>query len=210
MKTNRETLISVAVVDDHKILVDGLKHIIEDSGVAHVIGQAYSITECYKMLETCQPEVLMLDVSLPDGNGIDICAELLAKHTDMEILMLTSYAESAVVARAIEEGAKGYVLKNAMSEEIIEGICQVAAGNKFLCEEAKDLLNKNNEPHVTLSSREKEILALIVEGLTIKEMSDKLFLGYETVRSYCKYLHLKLGVHNTASLVRKAIEQKLI
>jgi DNA-binding NarL/FixJ family response regulator len=101
------------------------------------------------------------------------------------------------------------VLKNSSSEEVIEGIRTVADGERFLCDEATVLFNKSYQP-VSLSPREREILKLIVEGLSIKEISNKLYLGFETVRSYHKYLHLKLDVHNTAQLVRKAIEQKMV
>jgi Response regulator containing a CheY-like receiver domain and an HTH DNA-binding domain len=203
-------LIRVAIVDDHKILLEGLEHIINHSNIAQVIDKAYSIAGCREMLLRCQPEVLMLDVSLSDGNGIDLCSEIRKKYPDMNILMLTSYAESAVVTRALDEGALGYVLKNSMSEEIIDGIYAVASGKRFLCDQAEVLLKKKSKKQIPLSPRECEILKLIVEGYTIKEISDKLFLGFETIRSYCKYLHLKLDVHNTASLVRKAIEQKLV
>jgi len=207
---NNSQLIRVAIVDDHKVLLEGLEHIINNSGIAWVIDRAYSIAGCRELLERCQPQVLLLDVSLSDGNGIDLCPEIRKKYPGVNILMLTSYAESAVVARALDEGALGYILKNAMSEEIIEGIYAVSSGKRFLCDQSEVLLKKKSDRQVPLSPREREILKLIVEGYTIKEISDKLFLGFETVRSYCKYLHLKLDVHNTASLVRRAIEQKLV
>jgi DNA-binding NarL/FixJ family response regulator len=124
--------------------------------------------------------------------------------------MLTSYAETNVIGRALDGGARGYVLKNSSSEEVIEGIRTVADGERFLCDKATVLFNLKSYQPVSLSPRECEILKLIVEGLSIKEISDKLYLGFETVRSYHKYLHLKLDVHNTAQLVRKAIEQKMV
>ena len=210
MKTNSIPLIRVAIVDDHKVLLEGLEHIINESNSARIIDSANSIAECRDMMQRCQPDVLMLDVSLPDGNGIDLCPEIQRDYPEVKILMLTTYAESAVISRALENGAHGYILKNSMSEEILEGISVVASGEQFLCDQAKILLKDNSNRQIPLSPRENEILKLIVEGYTIKEISDKLFLGFETVRSYCKYLHLKLDVRNTASLVRKAIEQKLV
>ena len=210
MEKNNSQLIRVAIVDDHKVLLEGLEHIINSSDVARIVDKAESIAGCREMLKRCQPDVLMLDVSLSDGNGIDLCPEIRAKYPDVKILMLTTYAESAVISRALDEGALGYIMKNSMSEEILKGICVVASGERFLCEQAKGLLKENKNRQTPLSPRESEILKLIVEGYTIKEISEKLFLGFETVRSYCKYLHLKLDVRNTASLVRKAIEQKLV
>ncbi len=210
METNETPPISVAIADDHKVVSEGLEHIIANSGCARVVDVAHSIAECRQMLCRCRPDVLILDVNLADGNGIDLCSEVRAAYPEVNIMMLTSYAEPAVVARALDEGALGYVLKNSPSEQIVEGIRTVAAGDHFLCDQARTLFNAKAARPVPLSPRETEILALIVEGYTIKEISEKLFLGFETVRSYCKYLHLKLGVRNTASLVRKAIEQKLI
>ncbi|MDR2424249.1 MAG: response regulator transcription factor [Prevotellaceae bacterium] len=216
MKTNCQDsisnplLISVVIVDDHKILVEGLEQIINDSGKAQVIDRAYSVAECREMLKRCNPDILMLDVSLSDGNGIELCAEICQNYPAINILMLTSYAESSVIVRAMDAGALGYVLKNAMSDEIIEGVLTVASGKKFFCDEAHTLLKSAIKVPVTLSARETEVLKLIVEGLSMREIAEKLFLSYETVRSYGKYLHMKLDVHNTASLVRKAIEQKFI
>ncbi len=210
MEASQAPLISVAIADDHKVVSEGLRHIIDRSGVAHVVDVAHSIAECRELLERCTPDVLILDVNLSDGNGIDLCPEIRAACPEVNILMLTSYAEPAVISRALECGVMGYMLKNSPSEQIIEGIVTVASGNHFLCEQARALFNARAARPIPLSARESEILALIVEGYTIREIAEKLFLGFETVRSYCKYLHLKLDVRNTASLVRKAIEQKLV
>ena len=208
--TLHSQLIKVAVVDDHKVLLEGLERIINESAVARIVDKAGSIAGCREILKHCQPDVLMLDVSLTDGNGIDLCSEIRNQYPDVKIMILTTYAEPAVISRALDEGALGYVLKNSMSEEILEGICVVASGKQFLCNQAKVLLKDKTTRQIPLTPREREILKLIVAGYTIKEISDKLCLGFETVRSYCKYLHLKLDVRNTASLVRKAIEQKLV
>ncbi|MDR1602840.1 MAG: response regulator transcription factor [Tannerella sp.] len=203
-------MIKVTIVDDHKIITDSLSEIIAKTGEMVAINKAHSIAECRKMLESSQPDVLLLDVSLPDGNGIDLCPEIRKRYPDVKILMLTSYAESAVIGRALNEGAHGYVLKNAASEEVIEGIRTVAAGERFMCDQTCVLFRKQSYQPVSLSPKEREVLKLIVDGLTIREIAEKLFLGFETVRSYQKYLHLKLGVHNMAQLVRIAIEQKLV
>lgn len=203
-------LISVAVIDDHKFIIEGLEQSINNSGVARVIDREYSIAGCREMLIRCQPDVLLLDVSLPDGNSIDFCPKIRQFYPDVNILMLTTYAESAVVNRALSAGALGYILKNSISEEIIEGIRTVSRGERFLCEEVEELLTQKPEKQLPLTPREREVLSLIVEGYTCKEIAEKIFLSYDTVHDYCKYLRLKLGVKNTASLVRKAIEQKLV
>jgi DNA-binding NarL/FixJ family response regulator len=203
-------MITVQIVDDHKMVVEGLEKLINESDIATVTGKAYTIAGCYRMLSAGQPDVLLLDVGLPDGNGMDLCPEIKKRYPAVNILMLTSYAEHAVITHLLGNGASGYVLKNAMSEEIIEGIRVVASGKRFLCEEVDVLLkNRNNNP-VELTRRERELLKLIVAGCTSTEIADKMCLGYETIRSYRKNLNIKLNAHNTAMLVKIAIEDKLI
>ena len=210
MTNDNSQLIRVALVDDHKMVTDALSEIIAKTEGIRVIDRAYSIAECRRMLERGIPDVLLLDVSLPDGNGIDLCPEIRNLYPDVKILMLTSYAETNVVVRALDKGAHGYILKNSSSEEVIEGIQTVSEGRRFLCDQAEVLFRRHDFKQVPLSPREHEVLKLIVEGLTIGEIADKMFLAYETVRSYHKYIHLKLDVRNTAQLVRMAIEQKLV
>jgi DNA-binding NarL/FixJ family response regulator len=202
--------ITVAIVDDHKFIVEGLMQSIDRCGFAHVVGRAYNLQECLPMLDSCTPDVLLLDVSLPDGNSIDILPKIRNLHPSVRILMLTSYAEAYVVARALSQGAAGYILKNSLSEEILEGIRVVASGERFLCYEAEALLEHKAVELVPLTQREREVLELIVEGYTCREISEKIFLSYDTVHDYYKYLRLKLGASNTATLVKKAIEQKWV
>jgi len=203
-------LIKVAVVDDHQIVIDGLEKIISESGIACLTGKSYNISGCWKMLNTGQPDVLMLDIGLPDGSGMDICPQIKAKYPDVNILMLTSYAEYAIISHVLNNGASGYILKNAMPEEIIEGIRIVASGKRFLCEEVDILLKKGDKNKVELTRREYELLRLITKGHTSAEIADKMFLGYETIRSYRKNLHIKLGAHNTAELTKMALDLKLV
>jgi DNA-binding NarL/FixJ family response regulator len=202
--------INVVIVDDHKFIAEGLVQIIDRCGFACVMGRAYNLQDCLSVLESCTPDVLLLDVSLPDGNSIDILPKIRKLHPSVRILMLTSYAEAYVVARALSEGASGYILKNSLSEEILEGIRVVASGERFLCDEVEALLEDKPVEIVPLTQREREVLELIVEGYTCREISEKIFLSYDTVHDYYKYLRLKLGASNTATLVKKAIEQKLV
>jgi DNA-binding NarL/FixJ family response regulator len=203
-------MITVQIVDDHKVVVEGLERLINESDIATVTEKAYTVAGCYRMLSAGQPDVLLLDIGLPDGSGMDLCPEIKKLYPAVNILMLTSYAEHAVITHLLNNGASGYVLKNAMSEEIIEGIRVVASGKRFLCEEVDILLRSRNNNPVELTRRERELLKLIVEGRTSTEIADKMCLGYETIRSYRKNLNIKLNAHNTAMLVKMAIEDKLI
>jgi len=203
-------MINVAIVDDHQIVIDGLEKIITESGIARLTGKSYNVAGCWKMLNTRLPDVLMLDVGLPDGSGMDLCPLIKIKYPEVNILMLTSYAEYAVISHVLNNGASGYILKNAMPEEIIEGIGTVASGKRFLCEEVDILLKKGEKKKIELTRREYELLRLITEGYTSTEIADRMYLGYETIRSYRKNLHLKLGAHNTAELTKIALDLKLL
>lgn len=208
MKTDVSQPISVAIVDDHQIVIDGLEKIITESGIAKLINKAYNVAGCWKMLGSTQPDVLMLDVGLPDGSGMDLCPQIKAQYPEIKILILTSYAEYTVISHVLSNGASGYILKNAMPEEIVEGILTVASGKRFLCEEVNILLEQGEKNKIELTRRERELLLLIVEGNTSAEIAEKMFLGFETIRSYRKNLYLKLNAHNTAELTKIALELK--
>ncbi|NLU38206.1 MAG: response regulator transcription factor [Bacteroidales bacterium] len=203
-------MIQVNIVDDHKILVEGLRKLIEESGTITVKEIAYTAYECRKQLSYEKPDVLLLDVNLPDTDGVTLCEELKKLYPELKILALTSYGEYTVVRRMMESGASGYILKNAMCEEVITGIETVANGDEFLCHEVDLLMKKKDNNEVWLSQRERDLLKLIVEGYTNPEIADKVFLSLETIKGYRKNLLLKLGAKNTAMLVKMAIEDKWI
>jgi DNA-binding NarL/FixJ family response regulator len=203
-------MIKVAVVDDHRIVIDGLEKTINETDVACVTDKAYSVAGCWEMLSERQPDVLLLDVGLPDGSGMDLCPQLKAKYTAMNILMLTSYAEYTVISHVLNNGASGYILKNATSEEIIEGICTVASGKRYLCEETETVLKKERNKKIILTRQERELLKLLAAGHTSREIADRMNLGYETVRSYRRNLQTKLGVHHTTQLVKVAMDERLM
>ena len=202
--------IRVVLIDDHKILLEGMENLINQSEIARVVGLGYSVADCRKLLHDELPDVLMLDVGLPDGDGCHLCAELLQQYPSLKILMLTTYAETAVRQRALDGGASGYVLKNSTSEEIIEGISVVASGGRFLCDEVQFLLKKNAHKLIPLTRRERQLLKLIVEGYSNDEIADRMCLAPQTVKGYRSNLTFKLQTQNTAQLVRKAIEERLV
>ncbi|MDR0429985.1 MAG: response regulator transcription factor [Tannerellaceae bacterium] len=203
-------MIAVAIVDDHKVIADGLERLINESGTACVIGKAYSVAGCLKLLKDRRPDILLLDISMPDGSGIDLCLEIKAKYPQVKVLMLTSYSELATITRALDAGANGYVLKNSEPEELLEGICTVASGERFLCEEANMTLQKNENSPMELTRREIELLQLIAEGYTLPQLADKMYLGINTIRSYRQKLNIKLNAHNTVQLLQNARALKLV
>jgi len=203
-------MIRVAIVDDHQVVIDGVEKNIIESGVASITGKAYNIAGCWAMLAQSQPDVLMLDVGLPDGSGMDLCPLLKAKYPAMNVLMLTNFAEYAVISHVLNNGASGYILKNATSEEIIKGIKVVASGKRYLCDETDLVLKKERNQKIVLTRQERELLKLLSAGHTSREIADKMNLGYETIRSYRKNLQAKLGVNNTAHLIKMAIGERLL
>mgnify|MGYP003577044915 CR=1 FL=1 len=203
-------MIKVAVVDDHKILTDGLQGLIEGSGTAHVVGIAHSAAQCSASINFWKPDVLLMDVGLPDMSGVDLCQEIKTQHPDIKVLALTTHNEYSIVRQMLDNGASGYLIKNAMTEEVIAGIEAVANGEIFLCHEIDLLMNRPKETHIWLSDREREMLKLVAEGLTNGEIAERIYLSPETIKSYRKNLLLKLDAKNTAVLVRIAIEKRLI
>lgn len=203
-------MIKVAIVDDQPLLIEGLKNLIAASGIALVTESAANGIECIRMLEVGLPDVLMLDMNLPDINGIDLCKEIHNRWPSLQILALTSFSEYTSIRKMIDNGAKGYVLKSAMPEEIIQGIESVARGETFLYNEIDLFMKNKTERHIFLTPRETDLLRLIVKGYTNTEIAEQLFLGTETINSYRKNLLFKLNAPNTAALVKIAIEEKLI
>ena len=208
--SDENNMLNVAVADDHKIITDGLERLINESGTASVIGKAYSAAGCLELLKNSQPDVLLLDISMPDGNGIDLCPKIKEKYPRLKVLMLTSYSELTTITRALDAGADGYVLKNSEPEELLEGIRTVASGERFLCEEVNVTLRKSENNLLELTRREMELLQLISAGYTLPEQADKMCLGYHTVRGYRQKLNIKLGAHNTVQLLQNAKTLKLI
>ncbi len=204
-------MVTLQIVDDHKMVVESLSKLIEESGIAQVTGIYYDLKSCRLGLEKAIPDILLLDIGLPDGDGVDFCSEIKNRFPGLKVMMLTSYKEFNIAKRALHNGALGYVLKNAEIEEMIAGIETVSRGEQFLCEEIDILLrNKKNIDVIWLSNREKEILKHIADGYTTKEIADAIFRDMETVKTYRRNLLIKLDAKNTAELVKKGYEMKMI
>lgn len=205
-------MIKIAISDDHKVITQSLDTLLQQSGDIEVVAHASTNAECEAMLEQNPSiDVLILDVGMPDGNSLDYVETWKDRYPDVHILVLSTHAEAAVINRALSSGADGYVLKTCDKEELLQGIATVMKGEQYVCPEVVSILEAHPQLDVVaLTPREREVLKLIVEGYSIKMIADRLSLAFETVHSYYKYLKLKLGVPNTAALVRVAIEQHLV
>ncbi len=204
-------MIKVAITDDHRMLVEGLTKAIDESGIATVVDTYNSLAECRMGLARLLPDVLLLDIHLPDGNGVEFCTELKKLYPELKILILTSFGEISIPRRALYNGARGYVLKNALIEEVIEGIEAVYNGKVFLCDEVERMMKRRcTAETVWLTAREKEMLQLIARGYSNPEIARMILLSEETVKTYRKNLLLKFQARNSVDMVLQAIEQKLI
>ena len=203
-------MIKILIVDDHPLIVQSLSSIIKDSKIGEVEAIASTAKKCMYLVGTKHFDLVLLDINLPDGNGLDICKSLTEKYPQIKVLALTSFNEYTIIRKMMENGASGYILKNSMPEEVVEGIETVLKGETFLCHEVDLLMKKKPDQQIFLTPRETELLKLICDGYTNPEIAEKLFLGVETINSYRKNLLFKLNARNTAVLVKIAIEQKLI
>lgn len=203
-------MITVHIVDDHKILVEGLQKLIDNSGFARTTAVSYTGNDCLWELSFEQPQVLLLDINLPDWSGIDLCNVIKEQYPQVKIVALTSYSEYSIVRQMLENGASGYIIKNAMPEEILWGIQTVVNNQIFLCEEIDLLMNKRSPEQIWLTPRERILLKYIVDGYTNPEIAEQMFLAVDTINNYRKKLLCKLNARNTAVLVRIALEQKLV
>ena len=203
-------MITILIVDDHPIVAEGLRKLINDSKIAEVTGVAGTGKACIDFLRWEKPDIIFLDINLPDASGLDLCKTIKEKLPEQKILALTTFNERSVVLKMMENGADGYILKNSESDEILEAIKEINAGNKFLALEVETILKKKDLQEMILTRRESEVLKLIADGMTNQEIAEKLFISPLTVDSHRKNLITKLGARNTASLINLAVEKKLI
>lgn len=204
-----DNIIRILITDDHNLLVDGLKRSLNEVDELKVVATANTIHECIDILASHQVDLLLLDVQLPDGNSIDFIPKIKQSHPSLKIVILSSFAEPSVIRRALDTGISGYLLKNSSSAEITRGVLQVIEGEVYITPEAEALL-KNAPKHLpSLTRREREVLHLVVEGLSTKEIAARLDLSFDTVHDYLRNLRIKLDAKSMADLVCRAKDQCL-
>lgn len=201
----------ILVVEDHPVVAEGLQKFLTDNGLCTSCPVAQTGKDCLTILENYTPEIIFLDINLPDISGIDLCKTILGKHPSVKVLALSSFGSRSFIKKIIENGAKGYLLKNSDSEEILSAIKQVQDGKTYFSETVKAILENRADGGVPiLTRREQEVLKYITDGLTNNDIAEKMFVSPLTVDSHRKNLLLKLGAKNTAMLVKIAITHDLI
>jgi DNA-binding NarL/FixJ family response regulator len=203
--------IKVFITDDHYMIIEGIRSLLQDEKNIEWLGHAMTADSCLAFIKNQQPDILFLDVNLPDKSGIDLCKEIKAHYSDILIIALSSFNQQSFIKKMMDNGASGYVIKNASRDELIKAINAVLKGDLFLSPEAA-LIMQNSEltkiPIIT--RREKEVILLISKGLTNNEIAEKLFISTTTVDTHRKNLLIKFEAKNTAALVRMAFEMSLI
>lgn len=205
--------IKVFITDDHYMVIEGIRALLQNDEEIELIGHASNAASCLAFLRHDQPDVILMDISMPDKNGIELCQEVKVKYPFIQVLGLSTFDQKAFVLKMMENGASGYVLKNATKTELSKAIQLVYKGQKYLSIGASDALKSARNEQVTfpfITRREKDVLQLVVEGYTNSEIADKLFISSATVDTHRKSLLAKFNMKNTAALVRFVTQHNLI
>jgi DNA-binding NarL/FixJ family response regulator len=200
----------VLLVDDHALVRRGFRRMLEDEPTIQVVGEASDGMEAVESAEKLEPDVVVMDCALPQINGIEASRRILASKPETKILMLSMHSEDTLIRQALEAGAKGYVLKNAMDLDLVSAIKKVAEGKTVLDPQITRSGNLKGERDTGLTPRELEILQHIVAGKSNKEIASELSLSVNTVSVHRANIMDALGIHKTAELVVYAIRNGLV
>jgi len=202
--------ISVLLVDDHALVRRGFRRMLDDDETLEVVGEASNGTEAVQFADKLKPQVIVMDCQLPEMNGLEATRKILAAQPDTAILMLSMHSEDTLVRQALEAGARGYVLKNAMDLDLARAIKEVAAGKSVMDPQVERAEVLKGERGAGLTARELEILQHIVAGKSNKEIASDLNLSVNTVSVHRANIMDRLGIHKTAELVVYAIRNGLV
>jgi len=196
----------VLLVDDHPLVREGLRARLAGLASLEVVGEAGNAAEAFAVVAEARPDLVLMDVGMKDVNGIELTAQLLARHPTLWVLMLSMYDNPDYVHRALQAGARGYVLKDAPSQEIITAIEAVTAGQVFLSPSVSGRMSRSQTPRPLLSQRECEILACIAKGHASKQVAEELGLSTRTVETHRQNIKRKLKLDGQAELIKYAVE----
>jgi DNA-binding NarL/FixJ family response regulator len=209
-------MIKVAITDDHPVVIDGLRAMLETEAGFEIVACYRNAGETEMYIGDSHPDVLLLDINLPDKDGVQLCTELKKQWPAIRIIALTTFNQAAIVKNIMAKGADGYIVKSSNKAELIKALTTVVGGDEYLHPEILKVLLADTLHHRTspgfipkLTRREKEILKMIIDEMTTHEIADQLCLSPKTVESHRLNLIQKLGVRNTAGLVKIAIEKGL-
>ncbi len=205
-------MIKVLIVDDHNVVIEGILSLLQNSDEIIVVGTTQNAKNCLDFLKKNAVDVIFMDINLPDMSGLDLCKAVKQTYPEIKILALSTFNQISYINKMMTNGASGYLLKNITKGELLLAINAVVEGNIYHSFEVNEIIKiaRSGAENLTiLTKREADILKLVAAGLTNPQIGEKLFISPDTVDSHRKNLHTKLGVNNTALLVRYAIEHGL-
>ncbi len=206
-------MLTVFLVDDHEVVRRGVADLVNDEDDLTVIGQASSVAEALARVPALKPDVVVLDIRLPDGNGVELCRELKSRLPDLNCLMLTSFTDEQAMMDAILAGAGGYVIKDIKGMDLLSAVRTVGAGRSLLDNRAAAALMRRLRdsvqqpgPLAGLTDQERTVLDLVGEGLTNRQIAERMFLAEKTVKNYVSRLLAKLGMERRTQVAVLATE----
>ncbi len=213
---------NIIIIDDHPLFREGLKTIISRDDRFNVVGEAGSGHEGFDMVKRLKPDLVVIDISLPDQSGIQLTRDLRELLSEIKILIVSMHSKIDYIAEAFQAGATGYVVKESASERLLQGLKSVAKGDYYLDSSVSHAVVENlmksplkaakitDADYATLTPREQEVMRLLAEGLSSKAVAEKLFISPKTVENHRANIMNKLGLHSTIELVRYAAKLGLI
>jgi DNA-binding NarL/FixJ family response regulator len=210
--------ITVLIADDHRLFRDGLMKILEPCNDIQVVGEASDGLEAMKKVAELHPAVMLLDLSMPKLDGLEVARRLKKEHPATKIIILTMHEEEEYTLKMVRSGVSGYLLKDSAARDVIDAIRNVFTGkaffspqiSKILAESYREVTSQEEDPYERLNNREREILQLILEGHTNKEIAGTLFISPKTVDNHRTHLMRKLNVHSSSELMRWAAKKGLL
>ena len=211
--------IRVVLVDDHALVRQGFRRILEDDPELTVVGEASNGTDAIALVKKTDPDVVVMDMAMPEMSGLHATMEIIKQRPGTKVLILSMYSDEQYVRNALDAGAKGYILKSAIENDLTRAVKAVAAGEQYLAPELSSVLiraiqtgsfEKASDPYERLTQREKQVLHLIATGKSNKEIAVMLDLSVNTVAVHRANLMSALGVHKTAELVLFAVKKGLV
>lgn len=211
----KDDVLKLLLADDHHVFRNGINVLLHDKTSFNVIGEAANGRDLMKKLEKEQPDVLLLDINMPDMSGLDVMPMIKERYPDLKVLVFSMHDDADYIKDMLQSGAKGYVLKSVRKDELKRAIRTVAVGDTYLSKEVSAKLVANlsasdSAGGQVLTSREVEVLKLVAQGLTNKKIGDKLFISPRTVDTHRRNMMEKLDLHSAAALTQYAAQQGLL
>ena len=206
---NQSSLIRIIVVDDHAVLREGIRYLCLAASDIKLVGEAANGKDALKLCDDLQPDVALIDLMMPDMDGIATIKAIRVQYPEIRILLLTSFNTDNLIHQALEEGANGYILKNASTEDIINAIRLTYKGMSILSSDVSDIISSKSS-HFTLTPRQREVLKLMAKGLNNAQIGKKMLISRYTARFHVSEILGKLGVSNRAEAVAVGLQQNLI